>query len=272
MPGDAGRTARRATRPARSAPRTGRSTPPVTRRRSPTASARSSQAGYMPPWPASNEGRPARALQAARPEDVGRDRQVGRRPAVRSTCPRRRRSRCARSGRPAAAARRRDEDAPGVRRLAQRTQRLPLLRARSAHHEADVHDGLRGHARRPRRDPPRRRSSTATRRRRPRASPAPARTASPAGAATRPVAAVDGRRTRPPTRRGPAASPGQAGLVAGWVPGQDPVVYPQHSGILMQPGDVLVLQMHYHYDTTPDARPHDRRAADGPGEHRTSRS
>ena len=44
---------------------------------------------------------------------------------------------------------------------------------------------------------------------------------------------------------------GQAGLVAGWVPGQDPVVYPLHSGILMQPGDVLILQMHYHYDTTP---------------------
>ena len=44
---------------------------------------------------------------------------------------------------------------------------------------------------------------------------------------------------------------GQAGLVAGWVPGQDPVVYPEHSGILFQPGDALVLQVHYHYDTTP---------------------
>jgi polyisoprenoid-binding protein YceI len=44
---------------------------------------------------------------------------------------------------------------------------------------------------------------------------------------------------------------GQAGLVAGWVPGQDPVTYPLHSGILMQPGDVLILQMHYHYDTAP---------------------
>ena len=44
---------------------------------------------------------------------------------------------------------------------------------------------------------------------------------------------------------------GQAGLVAGWVPGQDPVVYPQNSGILMEPGDALVLQVHYHYDTTP---------------------
>jgi polyisoprenoid-binding protein YceI len=44
---------------------------------------------------------------------------------------------------------------------------------------------------------------------------------------------------------------GQAGLIAGWVPGQDPVVYPNNSGILMQPGDALVLQVHYHYDTTP---------------------
>ncbi len=44
---------------------------------------------------------------------------------------------------------------------------------------------------------------------------------------------------------------GQAGLVAGWVPGQDPVTYPAHSGILMQPGDALVFQVHYHYDTTP---------------------
>jgi polyisoprenoid-binding protein YceI len=44
---------------------------------------------------------------------------------------------------------------------------------------------------------------------------------------------------------------GQPGLIAGWVPGQDPVVYPEHSGILMEPGDALVLQVHYHYDTTP---------------------
>jgi polyisoprenoid-binding protein YceI len=44
---------------------------------------------------------------------------------------------------------------------------------------------------------------------------------------------------------------GQPGLVAGWVPGQDPVIYPEGSGILLQPGDALVLQIHYHYDTTP---------------------
>jgi polyisoprenoid-binding protein YceI/mono/diheme cytochrome c family protein len=44
---------------------------------------------------------------------------------------------------------------------------------------------------------------------------------------------------------------GQAGLVAGWVPGQDPVIFPMSSGILLQPGDALVLQIHYHYNTTP---------------------
>ena len=38
-------------------------------------------------------------------------------------------------------------------------------------------------------------------------------------------------------------------------PGQDPVVYPEHSGILLQPGDALVFQIHYHYDTDADARP-----------------
>jgi hypothetical protein len=43
----------------------------------------------------------------------------------------------------------------------------------------------------------------------------------------------------------------QPGLIAGWVPGQDPVIYPDDSGILMDPGDALVLQIHYHYDTTP---------------------
>ena len=44
---------------------------------------------------------------------------------------------------------------------------------------------------------------------------------------------------------------GQANLVAGWVPGQAPAVFPQGSGILMEPGDALVLQLHYHYDDTP---------------------
>jgi polyisoprenoid-binding protein YceI len=44
---------------------------------------------------------------------------------------------------------------------------------------------------------------------------------------------------------------GQPGLIAGWVPGQDPVIYPDNSGILLQPGDELVLQIHYHYDSAP---------------------
>ena len=59
---------------------------------------------------------------------------------------------------------------------------------------------------------------------------------------------------------------GQPGLVAGWVPGQDPVIYPEDSGILIEPGDALVLQIHYHYDTTPDPRPHARcRSSSTPG-------
>jgi polyisoprenoid-binding protein YceI/mono/diheme cytochrome c family protein len=63
---------------------------------------------------------------------------------------------------------------------------------------------------------------------------------------------VDLRSTdRNPARRRLHGFTGQPGLIAGWVPGQDPVVYPDHSGILMQPGDALVLQVHYHYDTTP---------------------
>lgn len=47
---------------------------------------------------------------------------------------------------------------------------------------------------------------------------------------------------------------GQGGLIAGWVPGQDPSVYPEGSGILFQPGDAIVLQVHYHYahTATPD--------------------
>jgi polyisoprenoid-binding protein YceI len=44
---------------------------------------------------------------------------------------------------------------------------------------------------------------------------------------------------------------GQAGLFAGWVPGQDPVTYPQNSGVLFQPGDALAFQVHYHYDKRP---------------------
>jgi len=44
---------------------------------------------------------------------------------------------------------------------------------------------------------------------------------------------------------------GQPGLIAGWVPGQDPMIYPEGSGILFEPGDAVVLQIHYHYVTAP---------------------
>jgi hypothetical protein len=43
----------------------------------------------------------------------------------------------------------------------------------------------------------------------------------------------------------------QPGLIAGWVPGQDAVVFPDRSGILMMPGDQLVFQVHYHYADEP---------------------
>ncbi len=48
---------------------------------------------------------------------------------------------------------------------------------------------------------------------------------------------------------------GQANLVGGWVPGQAPASYPMDSGVLMQPGDALVLQIHYHFTgkATPDS-------------------
>ncbi len=50
------------------------------------------------------------------------------------------------------------------------------------------------------------------------------------------------------TKRRRAPLSNQPGLMAGWVPGQDPVIYPDNSGILFEPGDALVFQVHYHYD------------------------
>jgi polyisoprenoid-binding protein YceI/mono/diheme cytochrome c family protein len=44
---------------------------------------------------------------------------------------------------------------------------------------------------------------------------------------------------------------GQAGLFAGWVPGQDPVTYPENLGVPFEPGDAIVFQIHYHYDEPP---------------------
>lgn len=56
-------------------------------------------------------------------------------------------------------------------------------------------------------------------------------------------------------RKRDAGFAGQDNLVAGWVPGQSPVIFPEHAGVTMHPGDALVMQIHYHYATapTPDA-------------------
>ena len=48
-----------------------------------------------------------------------------------------------------------------------------------------------------------------------------------------------------------ASFSGQSNLVAGWVPGQAPSAFGKGTGILMEPGDALVLQLHYHYSGTP---------------------
>ena len=44
---------------------------------------------------------------------------------------------------------------------------------------------------------------------------------------------------------------GQSDLVAGWVPGQSPAIFPENSGIQMLPGDALVIQIHYHFAKEP---------------------
>lgn len=44
---------------------------------------------------------------------------------------------------------------------------------------------------------------------------------------------------------------GQADLVAGWVPGQSPVKFPEGTGMLLRKGDALVMQIHYHYADAP---------------------
>jgi hypothetical protein len=42
--------------------------------------------------------------------------------------------------------------------------------------------------------------------------------------------------------------------IAGWAPGQQPSEYPEGVGIYLEPGDVIVNQIHYHFDheTPPD--------------------
>jgi polyisoprenoid-binding protein YceI/mono/diheme cytochrome c family protein len=44
---------------------------------------------------------------------------------------------------------------------------------------------------------------------------------------------------------------GQSGLLAVWNPGEESPAFPLHSGVLFQPGDQVILQMHYHYDGAP---------------------
>lgn len=41
---------------------------------------------------------------------------------------------------------------------------------------------------------------------------------------------------------------GKSDLVAGWVPGQRPLDFGDDRGFLFEPGDVLIVQLHYHYD------------------------
>ncbi len=38
-------------------------------------------------------------------------------------------------------------------------------------------------------------------------------------------------------------------MFLGWAPGQSASVYPEGSGLLLQPGDFVVVQIHYHYET-----------------------
>ncbi len=42
--------------------------------------------------------------------------------------------------------------------------------------------------------------------------------------------------------------------IQGWAPGQSPTIYPDGYGLYLQPGDMIVNQIHYHYDheTPPD--------------------
>lgn len=42
-------------------------------------------------------------------------------------------------------------------------------------------------------------------------------------------------------------SNGSSELIMAWAPGQGPTKFPEGSGILMEPGDHFVLQIHYHY-------------------------
>jgi polyisoprenoid-binding protein YceI/mono/diheme cytochrome c family protein len=53
------------------------------------------------------------------------------------------------------------------------------------------------------------------------------------------------------SRRRDAGYSGQDNLVAGWVPGQTPTTFGKDLGVMMEPGDALILQIHYHYEGKP---------------------
>ena len=42
--------------------------------------------------------------------------------------------------------------------------------------------------------------------------------------------------------------PIQDEIVVAWAPGQNPTQYPENSGIVMQPGDFFLVQIHYHFE------------------------
>ncbi len=42
--------------------------------------------------------------------------------------------------------------------------------------------------------------------------------------------------------------PADDDIFIAWAPGQDPTQYPEKSGLLMEPGDFIVIQIHYHYE------------------------
>lgn len=57
------------------------------------------------------------------------------------------------------------------------------------------------------------------------------------------------------SRRKSLGFAGQSNLVAGWVPGQTPTTFGPDLGFMMEPGDALILQIHYHHNdgkVTPD--------------------
>ena len=177
---------------------------------------------------------PTRSSSTAK--DIDHDREVGasRRPARRAGID----ADHAEAGAAghAAAPRRRAADAAGLRRARSATPNDYRCFVLDPHFtKADLHHRLRGHARAPHRDPPR--ADLPHRRdRRPRPSDAASGSDGKPGwscyagpdlavARTRDGDHARSRRPEPKRHRVPGFT-GQPGLIAGWVPGQDPVIYP----------------------------------------------